>query len=200
MQCSHWTTLRDEKVVAKGKGELVTYWLEVKPESYGKKSAQTSDTSSVQNSPDVANAREQVNALKAKKSDRLVDWNSEVMCQLLQKVIANRVGTASLLKMKDNNDMANSLEKYTNSTTKPLDEVKECISFPHTKKMKSSHDKTVVAVSSEVANQLREYVSCIAEMYNNSEFHNFEHVRDIRSMKMPRPCHLHFLTFALFFV
>ena len=159
---SHWLTLRNEKVVAKGKGELITYWLEVKS-----KSAQPSEASSEQTGTDVDTAADadtkQGTALQAEKFDRLITWNAEILGQLLKKIIANRVDTENVVM-------------DTASTTKPMDEVEEIITLPQAKKMKSEYDESLVIVPTEVTNELHAYVSSIAKMYNNNEFHCFEHV------------------------
>ena len=171
---SHWLTLRDEKVVAKGKGELVTHWLEVKSGSSGEKSVHTSDTGSEQNSVYTAVERRNAIASKTEKMDRLIDWNTDVLCRLLQKIIANRDGTVPQSKNYDSN---NDAELSTSSNIKPFDEVKEIIALPQANKLKHLQEESTIVISSEVNDLLRKYVSSIANLYNNNnEFHNFEHV------------------------
>ena len=175
---SHWLTLRDEKVVAKGKGELVTYWLEVKSEIGGEKSAQTSETDSEPINPYGFVDTTHESVIKAEKLDRLIDWNADILCQLLQKIISNRARTISSSKKKEKCDGTDSVELFTTSATKPFDEIKEIISLPQAKNNNSDAAMTTITVSVEVTNQLREYVSCIAKLYKDNEFHSFEHVSE----------------------
>ena len=163
--------MRDEKVVAKGKGELITYWLEVKSESDGEPSVPTSETASEQHSTYVV-----MDTMKTEKMDRLIDWNADILCQQLKKIIASRAGTSLLLQKRDKSDGTNSEELYLSRNTKPVEEVKEIIALPKAKKLDSSHNETTITVSSDITDQLRQYVSCIATLYKNNEFHCFEHV------------------------
>jgi hypothetical protein len=81
----------------------------------------------------------------------------------------------------------------------PFDEVKEIIALPPLNNIKALHGLLDVEVPKNVIEQLRDYVSQIAAMYNNNPFHNFEHVGAwIELLKL-----FHFFTaptqFAVFF-
>jgi hypothetical protein len=171
--CSHWLTLRDERVVAKGKGELVTYWLEVKSESSGEKSSRHSETGSERFGKELIDKNKTAAVLLSEKTNRLIDWNTDVLYRLLQQIIFRRGGASSKSKQKTD---GNSDELLALTCTNPFEEVKEIISLPQMKESNLPYDESMVKISIEVFDQLRNYVSCIANMYNKNEFHNFEHV------------------------
>lgn len=166
--------MRDDKVVAKGKGELTTYWLDVKSDSSGGKSSRHSETGSERACPnidfDLIDKDKTAAVLLTEKKNRLIDWNVDVLCRLLQQIIASHSGT--LLQSK-----RNATEAFELSCTNPFDEVKEIIPLAQVRKTKHLNDESGVKIASEVLDQLRKYVSYIASMYNDNEFHNFEHVR-----------------------
>lgn len=170
--------MRDEKIVAKGKGELTTYWLEVKSTTSGTKSSCSSgscdDTSkhSATDKEDNCHIPHVQRSRKSKQSrsdkiDRLIDWNTDNLLRSLQQVLNNRQGSIA------SDDTTN---HHMSFSAKPFEEVKEIISLPQVKKHKIVSDESLVLVSKEVSRQLRDYVSNIASMYNDNFFHNFEHV------------------------
>lgn len=114
----HWCQPRDDRVVAKGKGELITYWLHVKGYS-----AQSSRSSSSGTSDEAGELQDQVAAMAAtppsaafaplqtigeasqedgalsrafsvpalsEKKLRLVRWNTEALAKVLREVVARR--------------------------------------------------------------------------------------------------------------
>jgi hypothetical protein len=171
--------LREDKVVAKGKGELITYWLEVKSTTSGSKSSFSSGSgddaigsrNSSMNNETTWPARHEQSSQKSKKLfmdkiDRLVDWNTDNLARSLQQIVdSRRCGI-----MDDDSGLVISIQ------ANPFDEVKEIIALPQEKKTKPLINETVVQISADVLGQLRDYVSKIAHMYNDNHFHNFEHV------------------------
>jgi hypothetical protein len=185
---SHWIRKREDKIVAKGKGELVTYWLEVNSNSSGCQSSRSSESGTVSSQRDgeedshhqdtgtvspAANCR-QSSKLNFEKTERLIDWNSDVLCRLLQQIMVCRGCSSPLMKKIDDGDFdCNAgVLAYKN----PFDEVKEIIALPPLNKFKNSRTVADIQVPKLVEEQLRNYVSRIAAMYNNHQFHNFEHV------------------------
>ena len=155
-------TLRDDKVVAKGKGELVTYWLVLKSNSYGdSKSSRGSETGS-----------DRHDVLMDEKTDRLVDWNTDVLHRFLKEIILYRAGFIS--QRTHNVEQSDEL-----LTSKPFYEVKEIVSLPQTRKLEHRKGESKFVISREVVDQLRKYVSCIASLYNDNDFHNFEHATHV---------------------
>jgi hypothetical protein len=179
---SNWVRKREDKIVAKGKGELLTYWLEVKSNSSGCQSSRSSESgtgtsrreddapgSSAQDQ--AANSPRKSMKLCAEKTERLIDWNSDVLCRLLQQILGSRECTGTIPSSME-------FEESFEIGTNPFDEVKEIIALPQLKVVnKNRSDGLDVQVPKHVADQLRDYVSHIAAMYNDNKFHNFEHVR-----------------------
>jgi hypothetical protein len=186
---SNWLRLREEKVVAKGKGELVTYWLEVKSDSSAGKSSCSSGsgTENSVNSGTGADLNRSLDArrsrrasrLSLEKTQRLIDWNTETLLRLLQKTVDNRSdGAASnravVAGLKEEESILNGDEAVKKN---PFDEVIEIISLPQAKSSTHSPNDQIRDISTKVSDQLRDYVANIARMYNDNQFHSFEHVR-----------------------
>ena len=91
---SHWSVPRRDKVTAKGKGELQTYFLKQSPAERAGRSGLTSDGDSssggsVRSDYDgFESSRDQAEAVE--KRNRLADWTVEVMACLLKEIAARR--------------------------------------------------------------------------------------------------------------
>ena len=100
------------------------------------------------------------------------------MAKLLAKIVANRGHSVrgTLLPSDDNLDYERSV----------IDEVREIIDLPDATryKQKMIEEPTDADLDPQVAKELREYVSCVAALYRNNDFHNFEHVSFIRGLDM----------------
>jgi hypothetical protein len=168
---SKWVKAREEKVVAKGKGEMQTYWVAVgsskKNSSDGDMSTAGSEADKGSQSSDLQ-ASEKFNPLSCAKTARLVKWNVDVLANLLKQVHARRDGTNVI-----------PLEEETNATSDEtvLEEVKEIIHLPTFSGHTANPDD--VELDSIVLNQLEDYVSAVASMYRNNPFHNFEHASHV---------------------
>jgi class 3 adenylate cyclase len=171
----HWVTPREEKVVAKGKGELQTYWLITTKASNKTRSDTASsetETSGGLGEPMLAGAcSEMMTQVMGEKTERLVKWIVEVLASMLKKVIARR---------KDLLTTQESVRRmsFTKLTTTPLEEVQEIIRMPVFKRGAGTEVKEE-ELSDVVLAQLKEYVAAIASMYHNNPFHNFEHASHV---------------------
>lgn len=92
---SAWIRKRDTKVDAKGLGELQTYWLDIASRSPGSISASSShldDTISTDSVGDSDLRDPEVIQLSAPepglRTQRLVDWNVQVLKNLLQRIVS----------------------------------------------------------------------------------------------------------------
>jgi hypothetical protein len=103
------------------------------------------------------------------KTERLIDWNVDVLLRLIQQIVARRDVTIE----------AAFDETIQKEAKNPFDEVKEIISLPEFKETRKQRDPSDTTIPVTVSEQLREYVSTIAGLYNENPFHNFEHVRTI---------------------
>ncbi len=196
---SHWVKRREQEVEAKGKGKLQTYWLLLKDEMSGGGSSigdlSSSDRTGIDE--DFYNGNQSLTAtpvpheiarrsfLKAQcaddvelpvKIDRLVKWNVEVLLRLLKQIVAKRRAVGSTR----NNDMAlTQAEGEIRKKFMVLDEVVEIISLPgfDQRIYKNQEDPNSIELPREVEEQMRLYVTMIAVMYRDNNFHNFEHAR-----------------------
>jgi class 3 adenylate cyclase len=183
---SSWLTKRNETVVAKGKGEMQTYWLltdeelalGTSAEDVGKSAAPLPIVKA--NAPRIAT----LDMLDPESSlppriKRLVDWNVDVLKRLLKQIIAkNDASTAE--NYDRHHPLMMKTEVNIGCDTYVLDEVAEIIRLPgYSHADKSQGDPTKIVLPSEVEDQLRLYVASIAAMHRDNAFHNFEHASHV---------------------
>ncbi|KAL7560643.1 hypothetical protein ACA910_001327, partial [Epithemia clementina (nom. ined.)] len=105
----HWVTPRDHLVAVKGKGEMQTYWVDVRakvrsPTSNmselsdgggngqgGSSAADVSDLTSCRSLDRLLSPQD----IEQDKTMRLVEWNVELLCEWLQSVVAHRSAAAA---------------------------------------------------------------------------------------------------------
>lgn len=128
-------------------------------------------------------------AVLTKKEQRLVDWNCELLQQLLRQIVARRnfVKNASRRINAPFTAMMSELPKIggmimgntTNVT--PLSEVVEVINLPEfdVAAYHSSTDAKHITLSPSVVTQLRRYVTILASKYRDNPFHNFDHASHV---------------------
>jgi hypothetical protein len=190
---SQWIKPREDIVVAKGKGEMQTYWLLPKHQGGTESTYSTHSPSEGVSEAEYIEALEWMKAAQEEGSEhsspesismsneriqRLVEYNCDILLQILKKVVAKRA------QAKTNTDEDNSkknlqkLEDRLGKTGNCLEEVAEVIYLP---KFDSAayNDSETVEVSEEVVSQLCNYVQTIASMYRNNPFHNFDHASHV---------------------
>jgi hypothetical protein len=178
----HWVKPRDELVEAKGKGKMQTYWV-------NPKKANGSFVSSTNTNESDDSTGENADHIR-----RLVDWNADILGQLLRLVIAKR--NASDVKQNGcmrggkaratRTDVPTTIGRENSSRNQEcrgnvLDEVKEIIDLPKFDAAAAHYreDLASIELKPTILAQLHEYVSCIAAMYNRNPFHNFEHASHV---------------------
>jgi class 3 adenylate cyclase len=173
---THWIKPRDERIVAKGLGELETFWLVLSKERSDGASV-AGDTVSVQS--DVKSIDEEaettVCSLSSKKMTRLVEWNVDVLFRLLKQIVAARSGQPS----KRRTDHVAETSSTTGKTV--LDEVTDIISLPKfdAETAEKLKDVESIEIDKKVFAQLRTFVFNVAAMYQDNPFHNFEHASHV---------------------
>lgn len=170
----HWLVPRDDKVSAKGKGELVTYFLKQSSEdrlARGSWTGNASDTaSSSGNSLDRSSCLDDTEAIANRH--RIADWMAEVLGCLLKEIELRRktAGINSESRSKIDELERASLSNRGNSTV--IDEVEEIIELPEFNadavQLESKLDGMDVPLRKEVTDELREYVRTIATHYNDN--------------------------------
>jgi 3'5'-cyclic nucleotide phosphodiesterase len=152
-----WLLPRVDKVTAKGKGMVNTYWLVCDLKMVG----------SAGRGKDVMEKVENQNELNLRK-DRMVEW----ACDLLEEPLNSVLTRTEDGKSHNANEL-----RYKREEGKTfLDETEEVITLPaFDAKMLGKDSKAMLNISDESRKQLRKYVTIIASLYNDNHFHNFEH-------------------------
>lgn len=158
---SNWLEERRDKVQAKGKGQLNTYWLHVK--SRDRQSVTSTSSGAEVCSLDACGDRK----------ERLVDWCVQTLQRLLQQIVARSNATTR------SSAVVSAVSRPLSFGASFLDEVKDIIVLPEYDEAaeKRQCDPKQVVLSAIVIDQLRSFVTSIAALYKPNHFHNFEHVR-----------------------
>ena len=181
---SQWLRARQEKVNAKGKGELQTYWLDVHQDSAVRSTSSGADSHTPKNE-ELNESEKPVPghsvmaapiSTAAEKHQRLISWNTDILARLLTQIIARR---ESRQERPDTPEKIRHLEESVGRDDTVLSEVTEIIMLPPFENTASSIDPSRIELSEDVVNQLRDYVQTLAAMYRENPFHNFEHASHV---------------------
>ena len=203
---NHWVVPREDKVTAKGKGELQTYWLKnirggegrsvisaISRSSGPSSHADTTSRGHAEQAPRVQSSRRLSRHGKdvAEKQRRLVDWNTDLLVSLLKQIeqrrrLSARTSRISVKAAASWNDRVRHCEEKSSDTVKGelFDEVREIIELPQFNAnaaihMERNQENLAADLDPKVKSQVHEYVEMIASMYNPCEFHNFEHASHV---------------------
>ena len=193
-----WVKPREDKLQAKGKRDLQTYWI--MPEKLPQNSIALSTKSSSnhdstgknrdaiewmtrnhnyeEHDDELSDEERKSSLVDQKKIDRLVDFNSELLLGLLKKVIAKNNARKKSRRTREQDHAIRSLELNSRESKSHLDEVAEILElarFDHA----AYEEEDDVEVPPAVATQLRTYCDTIASLYRNNPFHNFEHASHV---------------------
>lgn len=166
-----WLVGREYQVEAKGKGLLSTYWLVTPKDKSEDKRAECAITDL--DSSSKASSEQHNDDILDDKTQRLVQWNTDALLQLLRQVVARRKAREQL----HGRTIGNACQVHGDKTRFPIDEVKEIIHLPSFDKevAKVELDPASIRLSKNVAYQLHAYVEQISQMYVPNAFHSFEH-------------------------
>jgi hypothetical protein len=195
-----WVVPREDAVQAKGKGLIKTFWLTIDDEgsrldasegAYAEDEDLTLEGDDALAFDDVAtdgstHASENkdrshhksvltgvMSAATARKVERLVSWNTELLLQLLKAIVAKRNVVSGRKTLSA--ALSAMARKIASPDEMVVDEVVEIIELPSfDDRLSSKIDINSVQLSTEVVNQTRRFVSLIASMYRDNPFHNFE--------------------------
>jgi hypothetical protein len=169
---SKWLSPRKDKVVAKGKGEMQTYWVAV-----GTSNQSNSEGDTTSGGDDGVGVKTDqggsklFNPVASAKTARLVMWNVDVLANLLKHIHARR-DDSNIAQLKTESDVT----ELSHQTV--LEELKEIIHLP-TFSGQTVNDPADVELDPEVMDQLEAYVSTVASIYRDNPFHNFEHASHV---------------------
>ena len=123
--------------------------------------------------------------LQGVKEERLIDWNTDVLLRLLEKVVEYRLESGGGSKPRWTKFGSSGLSGPRNcfeGKTTVIEEVTEVIALPSfdPNSIKSKQGSSPPRqLPPEVRFQLREFVSAIAANYRDVPFHNFEHASHV---------------------
>lgn len=163
---SHWIQPREERVTAKGKGSMQTYWIDL----------QNGSAKGKQNAVVDLGQSSAAFTIPENKNERLISWNTAIFKRFLRHIVACRHDTS-----KDSpNDSAPVL--FGEEGTTVLDEVREIIELPDFEgkclgKMEMSAEQP--ELNPRVCSELRDYIAAIAQRYRGNPFHSFDHASHV---------------------
>lgn len=154
-----WLEKRQDLVAVKGKGTLETYWVHA---SGGRQGSVASFAPSEEAGAELKAVYGEKLTDLDDKINRLVNWNTERLVQLLKQVIAHR-GTSAVQKRKSIVSRGTSFDKGR----LPLEEVREIIHLPDYdgRGAEKQKDPEEIKIPSEVAEQVHDLVGSIARLY-----------------------------------
>ena len=174
---SNWVTPREDKVNAKGKGMMQTYFIELQVKggsSIGVASNHGKESSVHEGETATLTLPTPQLAVAAKKN-RLIEWSADVLLKYLEEIVKQRNVDAS--HQKQQRAYEDLLRNSTNDQYMVLDEVQEVIDFPaHVPLSDNGRD---VVLDSDIGNQIRDYLNHIVALYPDHAFHNFEHAAHV---------------------
>jgi hypothetical protein len=174
-----------------GKGELQTYWIVCRGANQTRKPLERCNSAEqiVKTESPVEVVARQVGLFRVprtptseEKYRRMIEWQVDLLSQLLTKVVAFRQADPRSTSFKAGAVPTKPSEPDIGSgSSNLLEEASEVIEFPHaTDRLPSApvHPESV-QLSSEVTEQLKDFVTTIAGLYRLNPFHNFEHATHV---------------------
>jgi hypothetical protein len=172
-----WLSQREEKITAKGKGELTTYFVTIGDKSTDEKSFGSltrSDRMSMEDDlVDIAAAEE--------KRNRVAEWTVEVMSSVLRTIVAQRkFRKAKSDPVSEMQELEQATLSLPGGDKTVINEVATCIILPdYSNNYRAGGDDEEEELPIEVVEELRNYVQTIAGLYNDNAFHCFDHANHV---------------------
>jgi Adenylate and Guanylate cyclase catalytic domain len=172
-----WIVRREDTVEAKGKGKMATYWLKLASSDHNAESvAPNSEVGDEEAKVSNGNVEDcawnvEMPASKTSNSDcrneRLGQWNSDLLQELLQRVVTRRTALQSsdVVTPSASQTHLTAMAKAIGDGTMVVEEVVEVIDMPE---FVCANDVKEAELSDVVVGQLRVFVAEIASMYNNN--------------------------------
>lgn len=167
---STWYTPRKDKVYAKGKGEMQTYWLLTSHECDVQSNMSSShDTDTASEDPHGIRDFEDIVGVVTEKTKRLVDWNSEILAKLLTQIVTRRKACGH--RQVDLRELAAIEQAWLDGCQleNTIDEVREIIPLP-VFNASTAQDCELVELDQTVKQQLKHWVQAVASLYRGNSF------------------------------
>ncbi|CAB9504879.1 Receptor-type guanylate cyclase gcy [Seminavis robusta] len=188
----HWLTQRKDRVTAKGKGEMITYFVDPSNRQQGVSATNCSNESSSSSLKEDEHVETKRLDTPDDKTQRLIDWNTEVFARLLREIVAHREANQSVRSSTSRTSLTtatsgfrssfNKEERHTNGGGTLLDEVMDIleVSSPVPSSEPAPIDRINRPLDPVVMDQLREFIRRISDLYHfKNPFHNFDHASHV---------------------
>lgn len=195
-----WIKPREDVVHVKGKGELQTFWLLPKREIVSQYSGsddqstfsgedmnftnameflKSSDLQDEEGSTSNASIPESTIVLN-ERVQRLVDYTSDILLQILKKIHAKRSAHNGLERSSTASQSIKKLEDTMGKSGICLEEVVEIVALPTFDSAAYRTPKSSkIKLDEKVVAQLNQFVEMVAGMYRHNSFHNFDHASHV---------------------
>eukprot|EP00980_Cylindrotheca_fusiformis_P010889 scaffold2481_cov110-Cylindrotheca_fusiformis.AAC.2 len=180
-----WIIPRSSKIYVKGKGEMQTYWVSKSNRSIQQKQAnlksemETLEEGAETEKSSETGDEEDKEVLRVEgmnRTERLVEWNVEVLKTLLEQVVASRGGVVNQIQTLSNVEKSIGIHGRI-----ILDEFTPIIPLKRfgTDELELRRSTGGFDIGVKAKSQLRHYISTVASMYPDNAFHNFEHASHV---------------------
>ncbi|KAL7568291.1 hypothetical protein ACA910_022628 [Epithemia clementina (nom. ined.)] len=180
----NWFRPRQDKIHAKGKGQLQTYWLATDFNN-------NNQVGSGSQLPEGATVPVPLHAAAPghvlDKSERLVKWNCDLLMKSLLEIECARVSAAEQStttapvppspEQFPQSNPAYDMDSSRHETV--LEEVQEIIRLPQFNGGATKTKPSDVQLPPIVAEQLHSYIGAVAMLYRDNPFHCFEHASHV---------------------
>jgi Adenylate and Guanylate cyclase catalytic domain len=172
-----WVVRREDTVDAKGKGKMATYWLKLASgDPTAESVAASSEVGDVKTHCPNGHIEEsewnvEMPVSKTKNSEcrneRLAQWNSDLLMELLQRVVTRRAALQSsdIVTPSASQTHLTAMAKAIGDGAMVVEEVVEVIDMPE---FVCANNVKEAELSDVVVAQLRAFVAKIASMYNDN--------------------------------
>eukprot|EP00980_Cylindrotheca_fusiformis_P005307 scaffold1136_cov146-Cylindrotheca_fusiformis.AAC.20 len=177
-----WIIPRSTKLFVKGKGEMQTYWVRKNTKSFKPKGADLqSDMDTLEETAETEGSSsertEEDSGIEAmNRTDRLVEWNVEVLATLLEHIVASRGGVVNQIQ-----NLSEAEKKIGINGGTVLEEFTPVIPLKRfdAEELERRQRTTNVDIGEEAKYQLRHFISTISGMYPDNAFHSFDHASHV---------------------
>ena len=169
----HWLQARVEKVEAKGKGQLKTYWLDLRSTVENKDIASSDGSDHDAIDHEEKDEHPTADIVLDEKTSRLVKWNVDILSRYLRKIVARRQASGNSCEPMHRILTEEVMDKRKEGTV--LDYTKDIINMPHYNDAteKRRVDPESIKLGDQVEDQLLKYVQAIAAMYRENPFRKY---------------------------
>ena len=153
----YWVVQREDKISAKGKGEMQTFWLLLEHSSFNRSSSVgsgTSDSNVDADNWDASMAQQREIEVRhgeqelSVKMNQLVQWNASCLLQKLEEVVANRgKGNSELSPGELTSDVIQQLTSFVDAIARRYNDNPVCL-FPNQIVSRNCFDESLLTLSS----------------------------------------------------